>query len=434
MKRAMQLGGAALLVLIGILDATGAGGEGAGPSRDLRGDPAIQYDVRPTHDPIAELDRKLQQGIARLSFDFSGQGYLRSLLEALDVPVESQVVAFSKTSFQAHRITPSNPRAIYFTDSVALGWVRGGPIVEIASVDPQQGVIFYELLQAPFGPSPRFRRADIECLTCHISSVTLGVPGLGVGSVLPDAGGLPLMAAHSAVTDHRTPMEDRWGGWYVTGRTGTIRHLGNTVASSPDQPQSVTPNAGTLPSLTSRFTTADYLSPYSDVAALMVLEHQAHMTNLLTRVGWETRTASGPSDAASLGATVRELVDYLLFVDEAPLADRVQSTSGFAERFSGSGPRDRRGRSLRELDLVQRLMRYPCSYMIYTPSFDSLPAQAKDAIYRRTWDVLSGRVKEKKYARLSSTDRAAIIEILRDTKPGLPNYYHALSSPRRAPG
>jgi hypothetical protein len=210
----------------------------------------------------------------------------------------------------------------------------------------------------------------------------------------------------------------------VTGATGTIRHLGNTVATNPDQPQSVAPNAGTLPTLKGHFPTDDYLSPYSDIAALMVLEHQAHMTNLLTSVGWETRAGpGGGTGPGPIDATVRELVDYMLFVDEAPLPDRIRSTSGFADQFSARGPRDHRGRSLRQLDLVRRLMVYPCSYMIYAPAFDSLPAEAKNSIYRRMWKVLSGRDPDKKYKRLSPTDRTAIIEILRDTKADLPNYF-----------
>jgi hypothetical protein len=420
MKRLMLL---VALLLAGALSYGRPAGGGQATWSDLRRDPAIQYDARPTHDPVAELEQKLQQGAAHLTFDAAGQGYLRSFLDALDIPIQSQVVAFSKTSFQTARITPSNPRAIYFSDNVAVGWVKGGPIVEIAAVDPQQGVIFYELQQFPFGP-PRIHRADTECLTCHISTTTLGVPGLGVGSVLPDATGMPLAPAHTPSSDHRTPLEDRWGGWYVTGRTGKIRHLGNTFAISPDQPQSVTPTTGTLPSLVGRFPTDGYLSPYSDIAALMVLEHQAHMTNLLTRVGWETRARLGRANAPPVeSTTVRELVDYMLFVDEAPLDDHIQGTSGFAEAFAKRGPRDHQGRSLRDLDLSHRLMRYPCSYMIYAPDFENLPTQVKEWIYRRMWDVLSGRDKNKKYSRLTAADRTAVREILLDTKTDLPAYF-----------
>jgi hypothetical protein len=117
---------------------------------------------------------------------------------------------------------------------------------------------------------------------------------------------------------------------------------------------------------------------------------------------------------------VYELVDYLLFVDEAPLPAGVRGTSGFAAAFAARGPRDPKGRSLRELDLTNRLFRYPCSYLIYSPAFDALPARAKSAVYGRLASVLSGQVPGEPYARLSPADRRAIAEILRATKPGLP--------------
>lgn len=155
-----------------------------------------------------------------------------------------------------------------------------------------------------------------------------------------------------------------------------------------------------------------YPTPYSDVVALMVFEHQMHMMNLLTRAGWEARMPH--PDLRDIAA---EVVDYLLFVDEWPLSSPVEGTSGFAAKFASEGPRDSRGRSLREFDLQHRLMRYPCSYMIYTPAFDGLPDELKTAIYRRMSDVLTGKEKDSKYARLSPADREAVIEILRDTKP-----------------
>ena len=174
--------------------------------------------------------------------------------------------------------------------------------------------------------------------------------------------------------------------------------------------------------------TTAYLSPYSDVAALMVFNHQTRMTNLLIRVGWEFRVAgygrSGVLETTGpLREMVNELVDYLLFVDEAVLPARVRGTSGFAEKFSAAGPRDRNGRSLRQLDLGRRLLQYPCSYMIYAEAFDGLPPEARAAIYARMWQVLSGGEPSPRYARLSRSDRQAIVEILRDTKKGLPDYF-----------
>ena len=170
-----------------------------------------------------------------------------------------------------------------------------------------------------------------------------------------------------------------------------------------------------------------YLSPYSDIVALMVFDHQMHMTNLLIRVGWEFRVAaddqSNTKETAKLDQMTNELVDYLLFVEEAPLPAPVLGTSGFAEKFAALGPRDLRGRSLRQLDLQSRLLRYPCSYMIYADAFDGLPGAAKESIYRRMWQILSGAERDARYARLPLADRRAIVEILRDTKKDLPGTF-----------
>jgi hypothetical protein len=110
-------------------------------------------------------------------------------------------------------------------------------------------------------------------------------------------------------------------------------------------------------------------------------------------------------------------------VIEAPLPQPVRGRSGFAERMSARGPRDRRGRSLYALDLDRRLLKHPCSYLIYSPAFDALPPLVKGPTYERLWQVLSGAVPDPRYRGLSRADRQAVLEILRDTKPGLPAYF-----------
>ena len=384
--------------------------------------PAIQYDTRPTHDPVAVLNRKIQDGRVQLRFE-GASGYLRSVLEAMAIPVESQLVVFSKTSLQARIITPSNPRSLFFNETAAVGWVKGEPFVEVAAEDPEQGVIFYTLDQVP-NRQPRFARQD-RCLQCHESFNSLGVPGTLLRSSFVATDGQPLRQLGDHLTDHRSPFEERWGGWYVTGKRGPAHHMGNTLMT--DQ-ESTKPNrAPSLASLVGKFDASAYLSPYSDIVALMVFDHQMRMINLLTRIGWDARFALYEHLDVSkvLHDDAMDLVDYLLFIDEAPLPAKIEGTSGFAERFIASGPRDRKGRSLRDLDLTQRLMRYPCSYMIYSPAFDALPAEAKDAIYHRMWAILSHAEKVAKYVRLARTDRQAIVEILRDTKPDLPDYFRA---------
>ena len=384
--------------------------------------PAIEYTRRTANDPVAQLNRKILDGNVQLKFA-GVSGYLRSVLNALDVPVQSQLVVFSKTSLQARLINPRNPRAIFFNDSVAVAWVRGEPFVEVAADDPRQGVIFYTLDQKS-ADKPQLQRSD-SCLQCHESYNSLGVPGTLVRSAYPAIDGTALRRLGDYVPDHRSPLQERWGGWYVTGKLGGVRHMGNLLVADPNdlEPKFT---ALTPESMRGVLDTGDYPSSYSDVVAHLVFDHQMHMINLFTRVGWETRLAlydhrSDRVDRVRVAAN--ELADYMLFVDEAPLGGKIQGTSGFQEQFAARGPRDRQGRSLRQFDLEKRLMRYPCSFMIYSETFDALPPEASQAIYKRMWQILSGAAPGEKYARLSLADRRAVVEILRDTKPGLPDYF-----------
>jgi hypothetical protein len=385
------------------------------------------------HDSVSQLNVEIGQDLVQLKFE-GARGYLRSVLDALDVPVESQILVFSKTSLMGQIISPQNPRTIFFNDRVAVAWVPGEPFVEAAAVDPRQGVVFYTLDQRPIH-QPQFVRRD-QCLGCHESYSSLGVPGMLVRSVFPAPTGRPIRTLGDYTTDDRSPWKERWGGWYVTGKHVTADHMGNATFADSGKPNAA---PGTPDSLEGNFDTSAYLTPYSDVVALMVFEHQAHLINLLTRVGWEVRYAlyeermrNPPLDQRLLRDAAGEVVDYLLFVDEAPLPGpsspdsppgKVEGSAGFTARFEAAGPRDSRGRSLRQLDLERRLMRYPCSYMIYSAAFDNLPDPARAAIYRRLWQVLSGEEKGSRYARLSPESRRAVVEILLETKPGLPDYF-----------
>jgi len=389
--------------------------------------PAIEYSTRPVNDPVARLNRRIEERQVELSFR-GPSGYLGSVLEALDIPVSSQVLVFSETSLQAAHITKTNPRALFFNDSVAVGWVPGTDSLEFAAQDPEQGIIFYQLPQTP-QEKPQFARST-ECLQCHIGPFSGGVPGFLAMSMLPLSDD-PNEYAQGWGVDHRTPIEDRWGGWYVTAKQAPSRHLGNVPVHHVEKSYvraAVTPK---LESVAGEFDAARYPSPYSDIVAHLVLNHQVAAVDLLIQLGWEARIAAhgaAPGQAAELPDKVRglahQLVDYLLFVDEAPLPSKVEGSSGFAREFPAKGPRDSQGRSLRDLDLEQRLFRYPCSYMIYTEAYDALPDPAKAAVYERMWEILSGRETKKAYVtRLSLADRKAAVEILRETKKGLPDYF-----------
>jgi hypothetical protein len=392
-------------------------------SPDLIREKAIAYFDRQATDPAGALSRRLRAGEIKLRVDekFS---YLPAILEALHVPVESQILTYGRNSIQALQINPRNPRAIYFNDSVTVGYIHGADFIEIASQDPQQGIVFYTMYQ-PRTDAP-LERADY-CLQCHNSRATLEVPGVLVRSIVTAPNGTPMPRFGNYVSDHRSPFEERWAGWYVTGTHGSMRHLGNTQLVDREHPDAMVSDASlNVLSVQDRFDADRYLSPHSDIAALLVFEHEMRAMNLLTRIGWDARvaTAAGRGDVpAIMDAEARDVVDYLLFVDEVPLPSPVKGTSKFAEMFAAQGPRDTRGRSLRQLDLEHRIMRYPCSFMVYSPAFEGLPQPARDAIYRRLWQVLSGGDAAAKYARLSPADRKAILEILRDTKPDLPAFF-----------
>jgi hypothetical protein len=371
------------------------------------------------NDPVALLARQIERGETQLDYDSGGWGYLRSLLKHLDINIDSQVLVFSKTSFQLTKISPQTPRALFFNEAVAIGSVQDGAVFEMTSVDPTQGLIFYTL-DTQKSEKPHFERRFSECLNCHGPA-----NGLVVSSVYPTLDGTPFVTGtFFEGIDHRTPLENRWGGWYVSGTHGSVRHMGNAIAPNHDRPfdleQEGTQN---LTSLASKFDTTKYLTPTSDIVALMTLEHQARMTNLITAVNQQFRRAMNAgaleTSKAALDRAVDQMVEYMLFVDEAPLREPVKGISTFATTFSQRGPRDPRGRSLRDFDLQKRLFRYPLSYMIYSQAFDAMPQPARERIYQRIHNVLSGKDQDPKYAHLSADDRRAILEILRDTKQGL---------------
>jgi hypothetical protein len=362
-------------------------------------------------------------------------------MRALHVSPATQTLVFSKTSFQRDKISPRAPRALYFNDDIYLGFCQHGDVVEIASTDPQQGTVFYTASQHEANPRTLLRQTD-NCLQCHASSATNNVPGLLLRSVYPDDSGLPVLSAGTFRTTYQSPFKERWGGWYVSGSHGKMRHMGNAIATSADHPDQLDEESGAnVADLSKLVNVKPYLTPHSDIVALMVLEHQAPTHNQITQANYQGRMAlieeaelrkmdGDPHAPRSAGIQARfdsmaeQLLDDFLFVGEAPLTDRVHGSSDFTAYFSGLGPRDKRGRSLRDFDLTTRLFKYPCSYLIYSAAFDSLPAPVLESFYRKLWSVLTGEDQRPKYAHLTATARRAIAEILADTKPGLPSYWH----------
>ncbi len=252
--------------------------------------PPINYSTSEPANVVSRLERRLQDGKAALAYD-DDFGYLPALLRELNVPKSSQMLVFSKTSFQRQRISPKTPRAIYFNDDVYIGYCHLGDVLEVAAVDAQLGTVYYTLDQRR-DDKPRFRRQDDNCLICHASSQNQGYPGQLVRSLYADAEVQPILASGSYRTDQTSPLAQRWGGWYVTGTHGKQAHMGNLVIRGKSVPEDVDNRDGqNVTDLSTRFTTAMYLTPHSDIVALMVLEHQTEMHNRLTRANMLTRRA-----------------------------------------------------------------------------------------------------------------------------------------------
>jgi hypothetical protein len=408
--------------------------------QDIEREP-INYSVASPRNAVTRLQDRIAQGATRLDFK-PEHGYLRSLLRELEVPESSQVLVFSKTSLQRERISPETPRAIYFNDDVMVGFCLRGSVIEISAADEVVGTAFYTLDQAR-DEAPTPQRQTESCMLCHSSSANEGFPGHLVRSLFVDQQGQPQLSSGSFRTDHSSPLEERWGGWYVTGKSGRQQHMGNMISRGARRPENVDNAEGVnVIDLKDRLNVSLYPMPHSDIVALMVLKHQVGMLNRLARAGLETRMAlhyereinkalgrSEDEQSESARSRIRSVgeavVRYMLFSDEANLTDRIEGTSSFASDFAARGPRDTKGRSLRDFDLETRLFRYPCSYLIYSRAFDSLPAEVKDHIYQRLWGILNGRGTEKNDPSLAAEDRESILDTLRDTKSDLPSYWKA---------
>mgnify|MGYP003309394834 CR=1 FL=1 len=404
----------------------------------------IDYHNQSTNNRISNLQQLINQDKSRLSWS-DRHGYLPAVLKALDIPISSQVLVFSKTSVQVRHISPRRPRAIYFNDDTYVAWVQQGDMLEIISMDPQLGGVFYPLPQSP-AKQPQFRRDRGQCLLCHANRRTQDVPGPVVRSLYTAPSGQPHFGARTFVTDHTSPFSQRWGGYYVTGTHGSMRHMGNTVIPLEESTQNFDYQSGAnLTRLDGLIDTDDYLSPHSDVVALMVLEHQSRMHNLITRAHFETDTVNhydrlynkaldrpkGYRSEVSkrrIARVAENLLRYMLFIDEFTLKSPVRGTSKFAEEFSSRSPLDKQGRSLRQLDLRRRLFRHPCSFLVESPAFARLPKPVLTLVAERLRAVLNTRMPGEDYARLSGDDRKTVQEILDAKRPAW--WVNASENPR----
>ena len=378
-------------------------------------DPIHGYWTKKPQDRFSRFHAEWKAG--RRQLDTSGEiPFLKSLLQELDVPVSSQMLVYSVTSLQKNLISPRRPRALYFNDDTYVGYVPGGR-VEVISLDPDLGGIFYIFDRFRPGQMAQAERTD-ECMTCHAPRHLQEIPGLVIESVVPGITGGGEKAFRRERSGHDIPFSERFGGWHVTGAQGFPRHWGNLLLEYTPEGRRERPiQPGDLFDLTL------YPLPTSDLLPQLLHEHQVGFVNRALQATYRTRSllqekgakpdaVSDELDQLSLG-----LVKYLLFADEVPLPVGVTGSAEFKQGFAAGVRRSASGVSLRDLDLSNRLLRYRCSYMIYSPAFTGLPMELKKRVMQQLYTALEDTSPQSPFGYLPPDEKRTILGILRETLP-----------------
>ncbi|GHC63174.1 hypothetical protein [Roseibacillus persicicus] len=403
--------------------------------QDFYEESPVKYSKTEADTALTRIQKRIESGESLLRGE-SDREILQEVLDILEVPVESQVLVYSKTSAQNSHISPWTPRAIYFSDNAYIGWVQNGNI-ETITFDKKLGAVFHliDLNRREKGKAPEFRR-ERGCLSCHASSATDGAPGILVRSVYPDSGGRPLFDWGSFDTSHHSPVTERWGGWYVTGKAGPAGHLGNQTYTHDDGRKSLTGD-GPVVDLSEHLNTKPYLGGgSSDVVALMILEHQVTVHNAILSGHLATqrflfqneaiRKATGEPADTPLSETYRHALEHygdkivraLLFEGEFEFVDDgAEGSEAFQKAFAAGATTSKDGRSLRDLRLYERLFKYRCSYMIYSDSFRDLQPLLKEEVLRKLRQILTEPEEHPDFGYLSKSERKRILKILEETLP-----------------
>lgn len=398
-----------------------AGTFGSAVALELWDTAPVFYSETHPNDSIAKLAADLSTG-AREIEGGTDQEKLRFVLNLLGIPIESQILVYSKTSHQNALINPKNPRCLFYNENAYVGFVPGGAI-EIAIHDVTLGTVFYLIDLNQNDRSQVISRDTSTCLSCHASGRTESVPGVLVRSVRPDTNGHLLLHLGTELIDSTSSINVRWGGYYVTGHS-SLPHLGNRVFDESGKPSDAPTELRTL---TGTIDTSRYLRDTSDIVSLMVLEHQCRMHNLLVAASMEYRRSQWFQQSLGAGngsdrlpklaeSLATKITDAMLFKDEAPMGDAgVDGDPLFQDTFGKRFPKSKDGISLADFQLSSRIFKHRCSYMIYSQVFDSLPAAVKSAVFVRLRAALEGG---RDFPDIKASERKKIVRILEETAPG----------------
>ena len=404
----------ARLILLGVVLATGAVRAEEAVHHRFNEAPHNYYSREP-RDAFSRFLTRLGSGEVQLDAG-SDKAQLVSLLAALDVPVSSQLLVYSATSFQGGLIRPENPRALYFNDEVYVGYVPGGRF-EVAAIDPDLGPVF-RIFRPVQNGRPEITRSE-RCMNCHAGRTSHQVPGLVAESVICTGTGATLDGFRREQVGHTIPLNLRLGGWHVTGAHEHGDHLGNLMGEAAPGGYRRLPDApGSL------FNWANYPARTSDLLPHLLHEHQLGFHNLVTLGVYRTRDALDAGhgairteDRSTLEDLARQLTRYLLFAGEAALpTGGVQPDADYLRDFLARRIATASGASLRDLDLHTHLLRYRCSYMIHTASFTALPAEFKSLVLANLTAALREENGAPDFAYIPTAEKRAIRTILRETK------------------
>lgn len=386
----------------------------------------IRYSESLARDPLTVLAGGLADGTIPLK-GTTPLECMREVLALLKIPEASQVLVFSKTSKQNSLINPWNPRAIYFSSNAYAAYVPGGEM-EIITHDPVLGPIFHLVNLGNPPQSAKIQRATSDCLSCHGTVRTAGVPGVMIRSVFADADGQVLGGMGSVDVDTSTPIPQRWGGYYVTG-SSSLPHFGNRHFSANSKPGSMGVGPE-LQDLDGKIAIDQYPQSTSDIVALMVLEHQCHVHNLMTAAAYRYRWAAwmarsvddqADPDQGTAGKLADDhaagIVDALLFKNAAEMGEGIEGSEAFQSAFLKHYPITKDGQSLADFHLGQKLFKNRCSYMIYSNVFESLPPRVVSGIVKRLRLILEAPEEVEGYEYLGKAERERIVVILNETWP-----------------
>lgn len=389
---------------------------------DFRTPPHSYLDWKPK-DRFAQLQDRAQKGEVKLDTS-NDKAFLSSLLEALHIPITSQIMVFSASSLQSEIINPRNPRALYFNEDTYVGWVPGG-LVEIIAADPEMGPMFYVFNRLrPGGPVPDVQRST-KCMNCHAGNATRRLPGLIAESLLVSRAGSSLETFRRDVQGHQIPLELRFGGWHLTGQHNLSHHKANVMGIPQNGKNELSPvEPGQYSDLSL------HLLPTSDILPHLIHEHQMGFENRLVYAIYTMRQLKndnkglfGSAAKAEIEERAQELARYITFADEAKFPGKgITGDAAFTKDFLSDRRTTKAGLSLKDLDMKTRIFKHRCSYMLYTDTWKEAPKDLKERVYYHMALYLRDQ-PDALHAHLAPGERVAIRSILKETMNDLPAWW-----------